>query len=226
MVGGPGLQMDKGTMLRLLSLLGERLHARGVQAELYVLGGSAMALAYSERRVTTDIGALFEPVETVREEARALAEDEGIQDNWLNNAVAGTLQGVAPDNAPRNLLDLPGLSVRVASPEYVLALKAMISTRNVESDLEDAAILCNLLDIKDEQQIEHVVRKYFGNSPLGVQELRFERIIDWAERLRGANRPALPVAIPPLRGDGSCGHWMKIAKRHCRLPQGHLGQHR
>jgi hypothetical protein len=55
--------------------LGERLVRRGAVADLYVIGGAAMAMAYDARRATRDIDAIFEPHGLVREEADAVAAE-------------------------------------------------------------------------------------------------------------------------------------------------------
>ena len=39
--------------------LGDRLKRRGIVADLFVVGGAAMALAYDAVRVTRDVDALF-----------------------------------------------------------------------------------------------------------------------------------------------------------------------
>jgi hypothetical protein len=225
-------RFDREDIVTLLQELGARLDARGLGAEVFVLGGSAIAVAYDARRVTADIDEIFVPVDQVEREVAAMAEEHGLPLGWLNNAVVGTLQGVLNDDAPRDLLASAGIAVKVASPEYILALKAMISTRELDRDIEDAATLCHLLGITSERELEGVARRYFGaRSALGVQELRFERIIDRAERMRARDGVALPVragtmAAPGLRGSGLCGQWMKISKRYCALPVGHRGQHR
>lgn len=220
--------MDRFTrddILVLLGELGDRLLAKGVHGEVFILGGSAIAIAYSDRRVTADIDAIFVPVEEVEAEVLAMAQERRLPKDWLNNAVQETLHGVAEDDAPRDVLTTDGIEVKVASPEYILALKAMISSRELVRDIEDAAMLCNLLGITSEDRIEAIVRRYFSESArLGAQELRFERIIDKA----ATARTGLPVngakTIRPLVG--GCGHWMKISRRSCSLPAGHHGQHR
>ena len=52
-----------------LSPLGERLVRRGVVADVFVVGGAAMALAYDAARVTRDVDAVFKPHGIVPEEA-------------------------------------------------------------------------------------------------------------------------------------------------------------
>ncbi len=57
----------------LLAELGERLVGRGIEAEIYVVGGAAMMLAYDRTRVTRDIDAVGVPQEEVDAEAAAMA---------------------------------------------------------------------------------------------------------------------------------------------------------
>lgn len=225
-------RFDREDIVALLHELGARLDARGLGAEVFVLGGSAIAVAYDARRVTADIDAIFVPVDEVEREVALMAEERRLPLGWLNNAVAGTLHGVLADDSPRDLFASAGISVKVASPEYILALKAMISTRELDRDLEDAATLCHLLGIHNESELEAVVRRYFGSrAALGAQELRFERIIERASRVR-SREGAGPLDLaamgpePRLMGSDLCGRWMKISKRYCALPSGHQGQHR
>jgi hypothetical protein len=45
----------RAEMERAFTALGERLRRRGVVADVFVVGGAAMALAYDATRVTRDI---------------------------------------------------------------------------------------------------------------------------------------------------------------------------
>jgi hypothetical protein len=51
----------RAEIISLLRELGERLEARGLAGEMYVVGGAAIALAFDERRSTADVDAVFEP---------------------------------------------------------------------------------------------------------------------------------------------------------------------
>jgi mannitol/fructose-specific phosphotransferase system IIA component len=62
---------------RAFTALGERLVRRGVVADVFVVGGAAMALAYDATRVTRDVDSLFVPHGVVLEEARNVAQDLG-----------------------------------------------------------------------------------------------------------------------------------------------------
>jgi hypothetical protein len=46
---------------RAFTALGERLALRGIVADIFVVGGAAMALAYDATRVTRDVDATFLP---------------------------------------------------------------------------------------------------------------------------------------------------------------------
>jgi len=63
---------------RAFTALGERLARRGVVADVFVVGGAAMALAYDAARVTRDVDAVFKPHGIVLEEARKVADDLGL----------------------------------------------------------------------------------------------------------------------------------------------------
>lgn len=53
--------LDRASILTALRALGERLHDGGIVADLYVVGGAAMAMAFDARRSTRDIDAVFVP---------------------------------------------------------------------------------------------------------------------------------------------------------------------
>jgi hypothetical protein len=57
----PEREFTKTRILHALQALGEELTREGVRAQIFIVGGAAMALAYSTRRVTKDIDAVFEP---------------------------------------------------------------------------------------------------------------------------------------------------------------------
>lgn len=95
-----------------------------------------MAFAYNTRRSTRDVDAVFEPKETVRTAAAAVADRRGISRDWLNDAMKGYLPGPDPDR--RQAINLPGLTVDVASPRYLLAMKLLAAREN---DIEDITSL-------------------------------------------------------------------------------------
>ena len=120
-----------------LEALGEELTRGGVRGQIFIVGGAAMALAYSTRRGTSDIDAVFEPKSAIYAAAAKVAEDLELPEDWLNDAVKGFMPG--PDEHPRPVPDIRGIEVTTASARYLLAMKLM-AMRFGEDD-EDIEIL-------------------------------------------------------------------------------------
>src|SRR6266704_1414711 len=80
-----GVLMGRADLERAFSALGERLVCRGVVADLFVIVGAAMAMAYGATRVTRDVDAMFVPHGVVVEESRAVADELGLP-TWCNAA--------------------------------------------------------------------------------------------------------------------------------------------
>jgi hypothetical protein len=64
-----------------------------VVADLFVVGGAAMAMAYDATRVTRDVDAMFVPHGVVVEEARAVADELGLPPWWLNEQASVYVSG-------------------------------------------------------------------------------------------------------------------------------------
>ncbi len=151
--------MDRGEIIDALTALAAELAQRGVSAEMYVVGGAAIALAFDERRSTRDIDAVFEPKAVVYEAAETVAGQRGLPAGWLNDAVKGFLAG--PDPAAAPVLDLPGLRCLAASPQTLLALKVL--AHRVGEDEADLRLLASELDLKSAEDVLEVVERTFGD---------------------------------------------------------------
>jgi hypothetical protein len=77
----------------LLDELSAELAARGARADLFLVGGAAIAVAYDRFRSTRDLDAVFLPTDVVREAAAAVAARGSMAEDWLNDAVTGFLPG-------------------------------------------------------------------------------------------------------------------------------------
>ena len=130
----------------LLQELGERLVGRGIEGEIYVVGGAAMMLAYDRTRITRDIDAVGVPQEEIDAEVRAMAADHrDLDPDWLNARVLPLLpRGV--DGERLQVLGGPGLTVNVASPTWMLAMKARAARE--DRDLDDIWVLCQVLGLR------------------------------------------------------------------------------
>ena len=94
-----------------------------MRGQIFIVGGAAIALAYSTRRVTKDIDAVFEPSPLSTSAAAKVAEDLELPEDWLNDAVKSFIPGA--DEHPRPLPEIRGIEITTASPRYLLAMKLM-----------------------------------------------------------------------------------------------------
>ncbi len=135
------VEFARAEIERLLGLLDRRLHERGVAASVYVVGGAAIAVTVYDGRRTMDIDALVSD-RLVLEEARLLAESEGIPPTWLNeNAKPWVPPRPADATVPSKR---PGLTIHWAPPEHLLAMK-LVAMR--PQDAPDIVALAHRLDL-------------------------------------------------------------------------------
>ncbi len=146
----------------LLAELGERLAGRGIEGEIYVVGGAAMMLAYDRNRITRDIDAVGVPQEEIDAEVRAMAADHRDLDrDWLNAKVLPMLpRGV--DGEKLQVLGAPGLTVNVASPRWLLAMKSRAARGR--RDLDDIWVLCQILGLRSTDEIWQICDEVWGED--------------------------------------------------------------
>jgi hypothetical protein len=152
----------KDEIVALLTELGERLDARGLEVELYIVGGAAMLLGYDRSAVTRDIDALITPSGVIDEVVDEMAKDRGdLPPDWLNSRVAPLLPRLA-DSRSWEMLSVAGLSVEVASAEHLLAMKARAGRG--PRDLQDVAVLCEILELRAVSQVWEICDRVWGES--------------------------------------------------------------
>lgn len=156
---------DSDTIRYLLAELGTRLQQRGVEARIFIVGGEAMALAYSRRRITRDIDAVFEPKSVVYEEARRMADDiQWLPADWLNDGVKGLMPDLVASELATETFATPGISVGVASAEYMFAMKA--SAARSEVDRDDIRTLIDELDIESVDAAFAILERHYSAQRL------------------------------------------------------------
>src|SRR5229473_2977953 len=135
--------LGRADLEQAFTALGERLARRGVVADVFVVGGTAMALAYDASRVTRDVDARFLPHGIVLEEARRVADDLGLPPWWLNEQASVYISG-KDDLGKRRVFDHPGLRVMAASPQHIFAMKALAARTR---DIDDLRLLAGLIEV-------------------------------------------------------------------------------
>lgn len=139
--------LGRAELERAFVALGDRLFRRGVVADLFIVGGAAMALAYDANRVTRDVDATFIPHGVVLEEARNVAEAMGLPPWWLNEQ-ASAYVSTQNDAGKREVFDHPGIRVMAASPEHVFAMKAFAARGRDEDDLRALASIIGITTLE------------------------------------------------------------------------------
>jgi predicted nucleotidyltransferase len=152
MTDADGILLGRAELERVFTALGERLARRGVVADLFVVGGAAMALAYDADRVTRDVDAMFVPHGVVIEESRAVAEELGLPPWWINEQASVYVSG-KDDPGKRRVFDHPNLRIMVASPEHIFAMKALAARVRDIDDLRNLAALIEVHTIDDALRI-------------------------------------------------------------------------
>ncbi|HEV2269059.1 MAG TPA: hypothetical protein VGR92_06350 [Steroidobacteraceae bacterium] len=151
--------LTRADIRRLLDMLNQDLRQTDTQAEIFLVGGAVMCLAYGARASTQDVDALFRPAVLVREAAARVALRANLDPRWLNDAVKGYLSEHA-DFAP--FLELDHLRVMVAQPEYLLAMKCLAMRIGAEShDEADVRYLLRHLDIDSYDRALAVITRYY-----------------------------------------------------------------
>jgi hypothetical protein len=147
-------EMDPAEVRVHLDELKRRLLSAGIDAEIYVIGGSAMALNFPDdarTRMTQDIDAVVCPKAEVRRIVQEMADDLGLSPTWLNSFGAPF---VPPRKSERS--SKRGVEVTIATTEELIAMKLAASR---EQDLHDLGILARHAGITDpEKLVEGLLR--------------------------------------------------------------------
>ena len=146
----------------LLRELGERLTMRDIEVDVYVTRGVAMTLAYDRSRFIKDIDAVGVPQEEINSEVQAMAADHrDLDPDWLNARVLPMLpRGV--DAGRLQALGGPGLTVNVASPKWLLAMKARAARGR--RDLDDIWVLCQVLGLRGTDEVWAICDDVWGEG--------------------------------------------------------------
>jgi hypothetical protein len=151
--------LDAAGISRLLRALDAELAARGTTADVYLVGGAAIALSFDAARTTRDLDAVFVPTTQVRAASEAVAEANGLAGDWLNDAVKGFVPP-GTDAHQRVVFESPHLRVCVAGAEHLLAMK--VAASRVEQDRGDLALLVEVLGLSSADEAIAVARDCLG----------------------------------------------------------------
>lgn len=166
--------LERSRIIEALERLDGELRARGVRAELFLVGGGVMCLAHEARPSTRDIDGWFTEPQVVRAAAAVVAQDMGLDADWLNDAAKGFVPAGASFELWRAF---ESLTVSVADARTLLAMKAAAARSDV--DRADIRFLANLLGLRTADEVLAVVSSYFPAERLPVRtRLMLEEMFD------------------------------------------------
>ncbi len=170
----PERQFGRAKIIAALQALGDELRRQDIRGKVFIVGEAAMALAYSTRRVTKDIDAVFEPKSAIYAAAERVAEEHGLPADWLNDAAKAYMPG--RDVQARPLPEVDGIEVTTASPRYLLAMNLM-AMRFGEDD-EDIEILLEQCEMHSPQQaLDLLVSMYPAKAPPAKTRFFLEELL-------------------------------------------------
>jgi hypothetical protein len=154
-----GRPLSKRDIERLFGRLNAELAKTGVRGEVQLVGGAVLCLVHEAREATQDVDGYFRPARELRAAAARVALEEGVPENWLNDAVKGFFseQGTFSLYA-----QLSHLTIYVADPAYLLAMKCLSARIGEEfHDVDDIRYLLRYLNITSAAEAKSVIEPYY-----------------------------------------------------------------
>jgi predicted nucleotidyltransferase len=169
--------LARDTIERALTRLNAHLAVAGHRADLFLVDGAVMALVHRARRATKDVDGWFTEPQAVRAAAKTVAEELGLDADWLNDAAKAFVPPNAGDETWRTLSHL---SIATADARTLLAMKC--AAARTEVDAEDIRFLARALGLRSSKEILTEVVRYFPEERLPVRvRLLLEEMFDDGE---------------------------------------------
>ena len=175
-------KLHKEELLKGLRRIDELAREEGVLVEMTLYGGAALAIAYDLRDTTRDVDvAIHTQTGKARELIQRVADENEWDENWINDGVKGFLSAneeVARMEAFDN--GEAGLSIFVASPRYLFAMKCLamrVGEAGHDGDREDIENLAELAGVRTTQEAMDLISSFYPDNQVsekvqfGVEEI-------------------------------------------------------
>lgn len=153
--------MNRTELRQALITLNNRLAHYNISGEVGLYDGAVMCLALNAREGTHDIDAIFNPKMDILRIANEVGEELGLPAGWFNDGVKGF---ISKNNTMIPFQQMSNLSIYVASPEYMFAMKAVSCRLDVINEINDIKFLVKHLNITTLEQAERIIYNYYPKS--------------------------------------------------------------
>jgi len=140
--------------------INDRLNKIGKHGEIVMAGGAALTVVFNARGATHDIDALFKPSIEFREIIEQMAQEHGLEKDWLNDGVKGFFTDKLKADLYKSFSNLEVYSI---DAEGLLALK-LTSARRRSKDMEDSIMLMKHLEIQNIEELYGIIEKYTSSN--------------------------------------------------------------
>ena len=182
--------LSRDDIARALSMLASELNARGVSANIQIVGGAALALRHFDRSATRDIDSSirFADAAVFHEAALRVANRLGWDGEWINDEAAKYIPRVGEAVHWETIHEHDGVLIQVASAESLLAMK-LLANRPGRDD-RDIAELMAICDLSTVAELEELFERFYPGDGLS------DRAIAIVERIRSVGIPNKPSPPP------------------------------
>ena len=178
--------LNRDKIIELLKEFGERLREIGGAVIINIYGGAAMAILYSSGRMSEDIDVMlgdgnYSEFKEIRD---IIAKKHGLQEDWINDAVAGAIAFDMKNSKLVNFGVFGNLYINIVSAEQLLAMK-IFSSRDAK-DFEDSVLLARHLGFYKKKDFTGLLRLYFKDSSVNQRnrsKSHYNGITDFIDRL-------------------------------------------
>jgi len=182
-------------LTRYFGMLLDRLAARGVEVDAYIIGGAAIAIHLGRNELTPDVDGYFKPRTEVFDEAAAMADEFNLHPEWVNSHAAAFIAFDPADDHNALVTEIAGHRVVVASKHVLLAMKIAASRPKDQSDISRLILD---LRITDPDEIVDLAYSVFGEDSITLTTGRDDVRLEAAQALRRAQLYASKTVGEPL----------------------------
>ncbi len=178
-------QLSGDKIEALLGELLDRASADGIEVDAFLIGGAAMAIHLGRDQLTPDVDGLFRPFNDVQRIARHMADEHGLDPDWINENARPFITFDTTDERNFVEVEIRGHAFRVASKRALLAMKM---GRYARKDYADITALIRALGVVSPEQIVDLTYEVLGEESMTLTGGREELTLLAKEALARASR--------------------------------------